>query len=75
MATTLLLIGVPNALTEDVVYALPTRAAMLKSTVAVEVSNLTNSGFAVLANSTVGTVVAAMFVQCTTAAATLVLKV
>ncbi len=65
-----LLIGPPNDLTEDVVYALPARQVFLHSTVALEICAGTVGGtFVALTTTTTGVVVGAGFVRCTTAAA------
>lgn len=67
---TTLLVGPPNALTEDEVYALPARLVWLTSTVALEYTAGTIGGtFAALTGSTTGVQVGAGFVRCTTAAA------
>lgn len=73
--TTSLLIGPPNVLVQNTVYALPARACVLFSSAAVEISNIIDSGFTAQATSaTTGLIVSGGFVRCTTGGPTVVLK-
>lgn len=65
-----LLIGMPNDLVQNTVYALPARSVFLQSTVGLEyTAGTTGSTFAALTNSTTGVQCSGGFVKCTTAAA------
>lgn len=65
-----LLIGPPNDLTQNVVYALPARMVFLTSSAALEICSGTVGGsFAALSGGTTGTNVSAGFVKCTTGSA------
>lgn len=73
--TNVLSIGITNSLVQNTVYALPTRAVFVISNAALEVSNLTNSGFSAVAATTTGTVLSSAFTRCTTGAAVVMCKV
>lgn len=69
MATSILLIGKPNDLVQNTVYALPARTVFLQSSVALEYTGGTVGGtFAALTNGTTGVQCSGGFVRCTTAA-------
>jgi hypothetical protein len=73
MATELLRTGVSNALTQNVVYALPAVAVFLQSTVAVELA-VDGSTFVLNTATTTGIQTAALAVRCTTAASICTIK-
>lgn len=74
MATTAVLIGPVQTLTQNVVYALPARQVRVMSSIAVDIS-LDGSAWAALANSTTGADCTAAFVRCTTGSPLFVARV
>ena len=60
---------------QNTVYALPASRCFVKSSVAIEVSDLVGGTFAALTGAnTTGVETSSLFVRCTTAAATLICK-
>ena len=70
-----ILVGNPATLTQNIVYALPTRAVYIHSDTALQVSNVSafTTSQAITANTP--TIVSGLFVRCTTANAIVVAKV
>ena len=73
MPITLLLLGVPTQILQNIVYALPNRAALVLSSVALEVSQ-DGSTWVAAPTSTTGMQTAGAFVRCPTAAALVTVK-
>ena len=69
----LLSAGYVHAILQNVAYAVPSRAALIQASVALEVS-LDNSTWAALANSTTGTQITAPFVRCPSSNASVIIK-
>lgn len=73
--TQALQLGLPTAILQNIVYALPARACFVQCTAAVEVSNIIDSGFSTLTNAnTIGAETAATWIRCTTGNATITVK-
>jgi hypothetical protein len=67
--------GVPTAILQNVVYALPAKACIIFSIAAIEISNLVGASFvAEAASATTGLQVSGGFVRCTSANTTVTCK-
>lgn len=75
MPTQSIQVGVPTTITQNVVYAMPARACVVTSSVALEIS-MDGSTFVAMAVSATNAapIVAAPFVRCTTANAVVVCR-
>lgn len=67
-------LGAPTDILQNIIYALPNRACLILSTVALEVGQKDTGAWVAAPTSTSGMQTAGSFIRCTTAGATVTAK-